>query len=186
MVKIVIREVYGQVLVEFGEVYKDIVVFDVDFLKLIRIEIFKKKFFDRFFNIGIVEQDFMVIVVGFVICGKILFVSIFVIFVVGRVYDQVRNLIGYLYLNVKIGVLYVGVLIGEDGVLYQMFEDIVLMRVIFGMVVFFFFDVVFIYECVRFVIEYEGFVYICLGRFGVDEIYKKGELKFIFGKGIVF
>lgn len=67
-----------------------------------------------------------------------------------------------------------------------MFEDIVLMRVISGMVVFFFFDAVFIYECVRFVIEYEGFVYICLGRFGVDEIYKKGELKFIFGKGIVF
>lgn len=60
----------------------------------------------------------MVIAVGFVICGKILFVSIFVIFAVGRVYDQVRNLIGYLYLNVKIGVLYVGVLIGEDGVLY--------------------------------------------------------------------
>jgi transketolase len=185
MAKIATREAYGQALAEFGEVYKDIVVLDADLSKSTRTEIFKKKFPDRFFNIGIAEQDLMATAAGLATCGKIPFASTFAVFAAGRAYDQVRNSIGYPHLNVKIGASHAGVSIGEDGASHQMLEDIALMRVIPGMVVLSPSDAASTYECVRLAIEHEGPVYIRLGRLGVDEIYKKGELKLTLGKGIV-
>lgn len=185
MAKIATREAYGQALAEFGEVYKDIVVLDADLSKSTRTEIFKKKFPDRFFNIGIAEQDLMATAAGLATCGKIPFASTFAVFAAGRAYDQVRNSIGYPHLNVKIGASHAGVSIGEDGASHQMLEDIALMRVIPGMVVLSPSDAVSTYECVRLAIEHEGPVYIRLGRLGVEEIYKKGELNLSLGKGIV-
>ncbi|ADQ05279.1 Transketolase central region [Caldicellulosiruptor owensensis OL] len=185
MAKIATREAYGQALAEFGEVYKDIVVLDADLSKSTRTEIFKKKFPERFFNIGIAEQDLMATAAGFATCGKIPFASTFAVFAAGRAYDQVRNSIGYPHLNVKIGASHAGVSIGEDGASHQMLEDIALMRVIPGMVVLSPADATSTYECVRLAIEHEGPVYIRLGRLGVEEIYKKGELKLTLGKGIV-
>uniref|UniRef100_A0A7C5V0G2 Transketolase family protein n=1 Tax=Caldicellulosiruptor owensensis TaxID=55205 RepID=A0A7C5V0G2_9FIRM len=185
MAKIATREAYGQVLAEFGEVYKDIVVLDADLSKSTRTEIFKKKFPERFFNIGIAEQDLMATAAGLATCGKIPFASTFAVFAAGRAYDQVRNSIGYPHLNVKIGASHAGVSIGEDGASHQMLEDIALMRVIPGMVVLSPADAASTYECVRLAIEHEGPVYIRLGRLGVEEIYKKGELKLTLGKGIV-
>ncbi|ADQ06434.1 Transketolase central region [Caldicellulosiruptor hydrothermalis 108] len=185
MAKIATREAYGQALAEFGEVYKDIVVLDADLSKSTRTEIFKKKFPDRFFNIGIAEQDLMATAAGLATCGKIPFASTFAVFAAGRAYDQVRNSIGYPHLNVKIGASHAGVSIGEDGASHQMLEDIALMRVIPGMVVLSPSDATSTYECVRLAIEHEGPVYIRLGRLGVEDIYKKGELKLTLGKGIV-
>jgi len=185
MAKIATREAYGQALAEFGEVYKDIVVLDADLSKSTRTEIFKKKFPERFFNIGIAEQDLMATAAGLATCGKIPFASTFAVFAAGRAYDQVRNSIGYPHLNVKIGASHAGVSIGEDGASHQMLEDIALMRVIPGMVVLSPADAASTYECVRLAIEHEGPVYIRLGRLGVEEIYKKGELKLTLGKGIV-
>ncbi|WPX08288.1 transketolase family protein [Anaerocellum danielii] len=185
MAKIATREAYGQALAEFGEVYKDIVVLDADLSKSTRTEIFKKKFPDRFFNIGIAEQDLMATAAGLATCGKIPFASTFAVFAAGRAYDQVRNSIGYPHLNVKIGASHAGVSIGEDGASHQMLEDIALMRVIPGMVVLSPSDATSTYECVRLAIEHEGPVYIRLGRLGVEEIYKKGERKLELGKGIV-
>ena len=185
MAKIATREAYGQALAEFGEIYKDIVVLDADLSKSTRTEIFKKKFPDRFFNIGIAEQDLMATAAGLATCGKIPFASTFAVFAAGRAYDQVRNSIGYPHLNVKIGASHAGVSIGEDGASHQMLEDIALMRVIPGMVVLSPSDAVSTHECVRLAIEHEGPVYIRLGRLGVEEIYKKGELKLELGKGIV-
>jgi len=186
MAKIATREAYGQALAEFGEIYKNIVVLDADLSKSTRTEIFKKKFPERFFNIGIAEQDLMATAAGFATCGKIPFASTFAVFAAGRAYDQVRNSIGYPHLNVKIGASHAGVSIGEDGASHQMLEDIALMRVIPGMVVLSPADATSTYECVRLAIEHEGPVYIRLGRLGVEEIYKKGELKLTLGKGIVF
>ncbi|BCS80577.1 transketolase family protein [Anaerocellum diazotrophicum] len=185
MAKIATREAYGQALAEFGEIYKDIVVLDADLSKSTRTEIFKKKFPDRFFNIGIAEQDLMATAAGLATCGKIPFASTFAIFAAGRAYDQVRNSIGYPHLNVKIGASHAGVSIGEDGASHQMLEDIALMRVIPGMVVLSPSDAASTHECVRLAIEHEGPVYIRLGRLAVEEIYKKGELKLELGKGIV-
>jgi len=185
MAKIATREAYGQALAEFGEIYKNIVVLDADLSKSTRTEIFKKKFPERFFNIGIAEQDLMATAAGFATCGKIPFASTFAVFAAGRAYDQVRNSIGYPHLNVKIGASHAGVSIGEDGASHQMLEDIALMRVIPGMVVLSPADATSTYECVRLAIEHEGPVYIRLGRLGVEEIYKKGELKLTLGKGIV-
>jgi len=185
MAKIATREAYGQALAEFGEIYKNIVVLDADLSKSTRTEIFKKKFPDRFFNIGIAEQDLMATAAGFATCDKIPFASTFAVFAAGRAYDQVRNSIGYPHLNVKIGASHAGVSIGEDGASHQMLEDIALMRVIPGMVVLSPADATSTYECVRLAIEHEGPVYIRLGRLGVEEIYKKGELKLTLGKGIV-
>lgn len=184
MAKIATREAYGQALAEFGEIYKNIVVLDADLSKSTRTELFKKKFPDRFFNIGIAEQDLMATAAGLATCGKIPFASTFAVFAAGRAYDQVRNSIGYPHLNVKIGASHAGISIGEDGASHQMLEDIALMRTIPGMVVFSPSDAVSTHECVRVAIEHDGPVYIRLGRLGVEEIHKKEELRLEIGKGI--
>jgi len=185
MAKVATREAYGQALAEFGEIYKDIVVLDADLSKSTRTELFKKKFPDRFFNMGIAEQDLMATAAGFSLCGKIPFASTFAIFAAGRAYDQVRNSIGYPQLNVKIGASHAGISIGEDGASHQMLEDIALMRVIPGMTVLSPSDAVSTRECVRIAIENDGPFYIRLGRLAVEEIYDKETFKLEFGKGIV-
>ncbi|MEZ0536314.1 transketolase family protein [Caldicellulosiruptoraceae bacterium PP1] len=184
MAKIATREAYGQALAEYGEKYNNIVVLDADLSKSTRTELFKKKFPDRFFNIGIAEQDLMATAAGFATCGKIPFASTFAIFAAGRAYDQVRNSIGYPHLNVKIGASHAGVSIGEDGASHQMLEDFALMRAIPGMTVLSPSDAASTKECVRLAIENDGPFYIRLGRLAVDEIYDS-SLKLELGKGIV-
>lgn len=77
----------------------------------------------------------MGIVVGLVIVGKIFYMGIFVNFFIGWVYDQICQLIVYFYKNVKVCVLYVGLILGEDGVIYQILEDMGMMCMLFGFIV---------------------------------------------------
>ncbi|MDP9752061.1 transketolase family protein, partial [Thermoanaerobacter pentosaceus] len=129
------REAYGKALVELGAKNKDVVVLDADLSKATKTADFQKVYPDRFFNIGISEQDMMVTAAGLATCGKIPFASTFAIFATGRAYEQVRNSIGYPHLNVKIAATHAGITVGEDGATHQSIEDISLMRGIPGMVV---------------------------------------------------
>ncbi len=122
------RQSYGEKLAELGKTNKDIVVLDADLSSATKTSIFAKKFPDRFFNMGIAEQDMMGTAAGMSTFGKIPYVSTFAVFAAGRAYDQIRNGICYPNLNVKICATHSGITVGEDGATHQMLEDINLMR----------------------------------------------------------
>lgn len=122
------RQSYGEKLAELGKANKNIVVLDADLSSATKTSIFAKKFPDRFFNMGIAEQDMMGTAAGMSTFGKIPYVSTFAVFAAGRAYDQIRNGICYPNLNVKICATHSGVTVGEDGATHQMLEDINLMR----------------------------------------------------------
>ena len=133
--KIATRDAYGEALVELGKINKDVVVLDADLSKSTKTGDFAKVFPERFFNMGIAEQNLLGTAAGFAASGKIPFASSFAVFAVGRAYDQIRNTIAYPHLNVKIAASHAGLTVGEDGGSHQMLEDIALMRVLPGMTV---------------------------------------------------
>ncbi|MDY6861920.1 MAG: transketolase family protein [Thermodesulfobacteriota bacterium] len=128
-----LREVYGQTLVELGEKNPDIVVLDADLSSSTKTAMFGKKFPDRFFNMGISEQDMMGTAAGLAAGGKVAFASTFAIFATGRAWEQIRQSICYPGLNVKIIATHGGITVGEDGATHQCIEDFGLMRVLSGM-----------------------------------------------------
>ncbi len=134
-VKIATRESYGKKLVELGNKNKDIVVMDADLAEATKTGLFKKEFPERFFDMGIAEQDMMSTAAGMATCGKIPYVSTFAVFAAGRAYDQIRNSICYPKLNVKICATHAGISVGEDGATHQMLEDIGMMRALPNMTV---------------------------------------------------
>jgi len=129
------RDAYGEALVALGRTNPDVVVLDADLSKSTKTALFAREFPERFFNMGIAEQDMMAVAAGLAASGKIPFPSTFAVFAAGRVYDQVRNSICYPGLNVKIGASHAGLTVGEDGASHQMLEDIALMRVLPNMTV---------------------------------------------------
>ena len=133
--KIATRQSYGEALASLGEKRKDIVVLDADLSSATKTNLFAEKFPERFFDIGIAEQDMLGTAAGFATCGKIPFASTFAVFAAGRAYDQIRNSICYPNLNVKICATHYGVNIGEDGATHQMLEDIGMMRALPNMTV---------------------------------------------------
>ena len=134
-VKKATRESYGEKLAELGEKNKDIVVFDADLAGATKTSIFAKKFPERFFDMGIAEQDMLSTAAGVSTFGKIPYVSTFAAFAAGRAYDQIRNSICYPNLNVKICATHAGVTVGEDGATHQMLEDLGMMRGLPNMIV---------------------------------------------------
>lgn len=176
------RDAYGKALVELGGKNKNVVVLDADLSKSTRTAEFKKAYPDRFFNIGISEQDMMGTAAGLATCGKIPFASSFAIFATGRAYEQIRNSIGYPKLNVKIIATHAGITVGEDGATHQSIEDISLMRGIPNMVVINPSDAEETRQAILAAAEYYGPVYIRLGRMAVPDIHDK-NYKFELGKG---
>lgn len=184
MSNIATREAYGTALAELGEKYENIVVLDADLSKSTKTFEFKKKFPQRFFNIGISEQDLMGTAAGFATCGKIPFASTFAMFAAGRAFEQVRNSIAYPNLNVKIAATHAGITVGEDGASHQAIEDIAIMRAIPNMTVINPADAVTAKKTIEAAVEYKGPMYIRLGRLAVPVIHKE-DVNFKIGKGIV-
>lgn len=177
------REAYGKALARLGEKYDNVVVLDADLANATKTIEFKKKFPERFFDIGIAEQDLMGTAAGFALAGKIPFASTFAIFASGRAYDQVRNTIAYSKLNVKIAATHAGITVGEDGASHQALEDISLMRTIPNLVVVSPADEKSTNWVIEEAIKYNGPMYIRLARPATDEIYTN-DVKFELGKGI--
>ena len=177
------RESYGEALAMLGEKYKDLVVLDADLASATKTSIFKKKFPERFFDMGIAEQDMMGTAAGLALGGKIPFASTFAVFASGRAYDQVRNTICYGNLNVKIGATHAGITVGEDGATHQALEDISLMRSLPNMTVMSPSDDRQTKWIIEEAIKREGPMYIRLARPATGEIYGDG-FEFEFGKAI--
>ena len=178
------REAYGQALEELGAVRQDVVVLDADLSKSTKTSMFQSKYPERFFNAGIAEQNLMGLAAGFAAAGKVPFASTFAVFATGRAYDQIRNSICYPRLNVKIAATHAGITVGEDGGSHQALEDINLMRGLPNMTVWVPADGPEAKNAVKAAAEYEGPVYIRLGRSGVPTI-TDADAPFVIGKGRV-
>lgn len=164
------REAYGEALVELGQKNQNIVVLDADLSKSTKTDLFKKVFPERHINVGIAEADLVGTASGLATCGKIPFASTFAMFEAGRAFEQIRNTVAYPKLNVKLAPTHAGISVGEDGGSHQSIEDIALMRAIPGMVVLCPCDAVETKKMIFAAAEYEGPVYIRLGRLDVETI----------------
>lgn len=176
------RESYGETLQILGE-NKRIVVLDADLAGATKTSIFAKKFPERFFDIGIAEQDLYSTAAGLATCGKIPFASTFAVFAAGRAYDQIRNSICYPNLNVKICATHAGVTCGEDGATHQMLEDIGIMKGLPNMTVMCTSDDIQTKWAVKEISKTNGPVYLRLCRYATPMIYDENQ-KFEMGKAI--
>jgi transketolase len=183
--KIATRDAYGDALVSLGKKRNDVVVLDADLSGSTKTSKFAKAFPDRFFNIGIAEQDMMGTAAGLAIGGKLPFVSTFAVFATGRAWEQVRQSICYPNLSVKIVASHAGVTVGEDGGSHQSVEDIAVMRVIPHMTVIVPADGPETLQAIEAVAEYKGPCYVRVGRNKVPTLFGE-DYKFKIGKAHVF
>lgn len=167
-----IREAYGRTLVELGKVYQDLVVLDADLTVSTKTNLFGREFPDRFFTMGVSEQDMMATAAGFALAGKIPFASTFAVFATGRAWEHVRQSIAFPNLNVKIVATHAGLTVGEDGATHQALEDIALMRVLPNMTVIVPADSVETEKVIRTIIGSEGPTYVRLARAKFPTIFK--------------
>lgn len=177
------RDAYGEALKELGKKNKDIVVLDADLSGSTKTAIFAKAYPDRFFNVGIAEQNLIGTAAGLATTGKIPFASTFAVFATGRAYEIIRNSVCYPELNVKIAATHAGLTVGEDGATHQALEDMSLMRSLPNMVVLNPADAVETKQCIYKAAEHHGPVYIRLGRSKVPVIFDE-DYKFEIGKGV--
>ena len=183
-VKIATRQSYGEALSNLGEKNNDVVVLDADLAGATKSELFKKKFPNRFFDMGIAEQDMITTAAGLATCGKIPFASTFAVFATGRAYDQIRNSVCYPNLNVKICGSHAGVTVGEDGATHQSLEDINIMNGIPNMKVFCPSDDIQTKWLVEEVANINGPCYIRTARLSSPIIYEENK-KFEIGKAVM-
>ncbi len=166
-----IRAAFGKALVEAGRKNSDIVVMDADLACSTQTAMFGKEFPNRFFDMGISEQDMISTAAGLAAVGKIPFVATFAMFATARTYDQVRNSICYPEFNVKIIGTHGGVTVGEDGASHQALEDVALMRNIPNMSVIVPADCRECEEAIKFAAENYGPMYIRIPRTNVYDIF---------------
>lgn len=182
--KMATREAYGNTLKELGAKYPNLVVMDADLSGSTKTAVFAKEYPERFFNMGIAEQNMYGAAAGLALSGKIVCASTFAMFASGRAFEIIRNSIGYTHANVKVCATHAGITVGEDGASHQTFEDIALMRTIPGMTVVNPSDGASAAELLRQVIAMDGPAYVRLGRAAVPFFYSEETAKDIrLGKG---
>ncbi len=184
MAKEATRAAYGRKLAELGEKY-DFYVLDADLSGSTQTAVFAKKYPERFFNCGIAEENMISVAAGIAATGIPAFASSFAMFACGRAYEQIRNSVAYPSLPVKICASHAGVTVGEDGATHQFCEDIGIMRTVPGMTVVCPADSASTEALLEEIVNFDGPVYMRLGRYAVPQFYTKGEREFKLGKGIV-
>jgi transketolase len=176
------RESYGAALAAIGRKNENIVVLDADLSKSTKTNIFLNEFPDRFFNVGIAEQNLMGVAAGLANVGKIPFASTFAVFATGRAFEIIRNSICYPKMNVKIAATHAGITVGEDGGSHQSIEDIALMTSLPNMTVIVPADDKEAMEAVKAAAKMNGPVYLRFGRCTTPDLYDE-NYKFEIGKG---
>ena len=180
--KIATRQAYGEALVELGKEFDNLVVMDADLSGSTKTAMFAKEYPDRFFNMGIAEQNMYGAAAGLALSGKVVCASTFAMFATGRAFEVIRNSIGYTGANVKVCASHAGITVGEDGASHQTFEDIALMRTIPGMTVVNPSDAVATKKLLRQILEMNGPCYFRIGRAAVPVFYSE-EDEITLGKG---
>ena len=176
------RDAYGEVLVELGAEFPNLVVLEADISKSTRTSYFASRFPDRYFNMGVAEANMMVTAAGLATTGKVPFVSTYAVFGSMRACEQVRTFVAYPKLGVKICVSHGGLTPGDDGVTHQATEDLAMLRVIPGMTVIMPADYWATKALVRAATEHPGPVYLRFTRDAVPVLYGP-EDTFTIGRG---
>lgn len=179
-----IREAFGKKLVELGSQYPNIVVLDADLSCSTQTKMFAKEYPNRFFNMGIAEQNMISTASGLALTGKIPFAATFAMFATGRTYDQIRTSVCYQKANVKIIGTHGGITVGEDGATHQALEDVSLMRGLPNMTVIVPTDCNECAQVIEFAAKHRGPVYIRLSRNNLPDLYP-ADYKFNLNKAVV-
>lgn len=129
------RDSFGDALLELGSINESIVVIDADNSRATRTDKFSMRYPERFINVGVAEQNLIGVAAGLALSGKVPIVSTHAIFLCGRAFEQIRNVIAYGNLNVKLVGTHSGISVGKDGPTHFAIEDIALMRVLPNMTV---------------------------------------------------
>ncbi len=183
MAKTATREAYGAFLEAYGEENKNMVVLDADLSKSTMTNGFAKKYPERFFDMGIAEQNLMGVAAGLAAAGKTAVASTFAVFAAGRAFEIIRNSICYPKLNVKVCATHAGLTVGEDGASHQAIEDLAIMRALPNMVVLNPADGVSANKLLKDAMILDGPVYVRLGRSKVNDIYAD-ESQIAIGKAV--
>jgi len=178
------REIYGQVLCDLGEKDEKIVALTADLAKSTKIGVFGDKFPDRFFNVGIAEQNLFGVAAGMAKSGLKPFVSTFATFASLRAAEQVRTDICYQNLDVNIIATHGGIAFGQAGTTHHATEDIAVMRSFANMTVIVPADGYETANVVRAAAEYPGPVYIRIGRGFEPTFYENDDYEYKIGKSI--
>lgn len=159
-----LRDAFGETLVEIGRENKKIVVLSADLEDSTRAEYFKKSFPERFYNLGIAEQDMVGTAAGIAKMGFIPFVSSFAVFLTNQAYGIIRMMACYNRLPIKFVATHAGLTVGEDGASAQSLEDIAIMRVLPEMKVFVPSDAVETASVIRRIVKIDAPCYVRLSR----------------------
>lgn len=178
------REAFGETLAELAAEGLDVVAVDADLSGSTTTAKFAAAYPDRFFNVGIAEQNMIGTAAGLAVAGKIAFTGSFAVFATGRAYDQVRNTVCYSGLDVKLAPTHSGVTVGPDGGSHQMIEDIALMRVLPGMRVLVPADFNAAKAAIRVAASTPGPFYVRLGRVSAPQVHPE-DFDFEVGRAYV-
>lgn len=178
------RDAFGEALVELGRENSSIVVLSGDLEDATRAEYFKKEFPDRFFNLGIAEQDVLGTAAGMSIDGLIPFACSFAVFLTNRAYDFLRITICYNNRNVKVIGSHGGLSVGEDGATAQCLEDFAIIRVLPNIKIICPVDAIEAKKATRAIANYIGPIYMRLGRPPFPILTKESD-EFIIGRANV-
>ena len=177
------REMYGKVLAEIGRANPAIVVLTADMMRSNKTGDFAGVIPERFFNFGIAEQNMMAAAAGLAISGKIPYVSTFAAFASMRCCEQLRTIIAYPRLKVRIVSSHAGLSMGNGGTTHHSTEDLAICRAMANMTVIVPADA---NECAKAVyasIDYPEPIYMRLGR-GAEPIVYKKDYDFSIGKAV--
>ncbi len=178
------RDAFGKTLVDLGREFPSIVVLDADLNTSSKIVYFKKAFPDRFFQIGIAEQNLFGMAAGLALTGYIPFPSTFAAFVARRAADQIAISIAYPNLNVKIPGSYVGLPTSRAGASHNAIEDIAVMRALPNMKVADPGDNRDLAAIMRTAVNTPGPVYFRITRITLPDMFEAGH-QFEWGKGVI-
>jgi transketolase len=178
------RDAFGEALVELGKENRKVVVLSGDLEDSTRAEYFKKAFPERFFNLGIAEQDILGTAVGLSLDGLVPFACSFAVFLTNRAYGILRISICYNKRNVKVVGSHAGLTVGEDGATAQCLEDFAITRVLPNLTVLSPADAIETKKATKAMADFSGPVYMRIGRYPYPVITKESD-PFMIGKANV-
>lgn len=123
------RDGYGDGLLVLGDDDPNVVVLTADLSESTRTDKFAEKFPDRFFDMGVAEQNMAAVAAGLGVSGKTAFLSSYATFSPGKNWETIRTTAVYNHANVKIAGHHAGIMTGPDGATHQATEDIAITRV---------------------------------------------------------
>jgi len=178
------RVAFGETLVELGRGNPDVVVLDADLANSTRTDMFDQVFPDRFFEMGIAEQNMVGVAAGMAHTGLVPWLSTFVVFLSHRALDQIRMSVVQTNANVKIAGAYTGLLTGTTGKSHQDVQDIAIFRAMPGLTVLAPADDIECRAMMKWATQYQGPVYLRLTRDPIPTVMPQ-DYRFELGKPVV-